>query len=259
VKSPLLFVSHGAPSAALEDGPWAAALGAFGTGHARPSAVVIVSAHWEAPAPVKVTAGERPPTIHDFSGFPPELYEITYEAPGSPELAEDVVALLEGAGVPAAPDARRGFDHGTWVPLRFVYPDAGVPAVQVSLPIPRSPDSVLEMGRVLAPLRDRGVLLMGSGGVVHNLSRVSFSADRADRWAEEFDRWVEEKLETGDVKAILDYRKSAPSASLAAPTSEHFDPLFFVLGARAPEDRVVSLHEGIEHANLSMRSFVFES
>jgi 4,5-DOPA dioxygenase extradiol len=256
---PALFVSHGSPLVALDRDEYDRALARFAEGHPPPAAIVAVSAHWETRAPVRVSSSERPPTIHDFGGFPEELYRLAYPAPGAPELAREIVASLEEALVPATLDPARGLDHGAWVPLRFLYPDAGVPVVQVSLPRPRTAEAVFQIGRALAPLRDRGVLLFGSGGIVHNLGLVKFDDKHApvDEWARAFDRWIAERLERLDTDALLSYEE-APHARLAVPTTEHLDPLFAVLGGARPDEGVSLVFEGFHHGNLSMRSFAIE-
>ena len=222
----------------------------------QPRAIVIVSAHWEATGPVRVTGAERPALLHDFSGFPPELYDLRYPSPGDPALAADIVRRLEAGGVKASLDPRRGIDHGAWVPLLHAFPDAKLPVLQVSLPVPRTPERVAQAGKALAPLRKEGVLLIGSGGLVHNLRRVRFENKQApiDAWAGEFDRWVGQRLGSLDAAALEDYRR-APHAAESVPTTEHFDPAFFVLGAALPGDRLASLYEGFHYGNLSMRSF----
>jgi 4,5-DOPA dioxygenase extradiol len=254
---PACFVSHGAPTAALDDDAYTRALAAFAQAQPAPRAVVVVSAHWEAHGPVRVNAVARPPLIYDFGGFPDALYRLSYPAPGAPDLAAEVTALLQAAGIDTAQEASRGWDHGVWVPLRLMYPAAAVPVVEVSLPVPRTPARIMAMGAALAPLRDRGVLLFGSGGIVHNLRRLRFGEKQppVDDWAVAFDEWVRTRLEQLDAAGLAGYRDSAPHAALAAPTTEHFDPLFFVLGARADADRIAPIFEGFEYGSLSMRSF----
>jgi 4,5-DOPA dioxygenase extradiol len=252
---PVLFVSHGAPSVALEDTPYTRSLSDFGRRH-RPTAVVVVSAHWEERQPVRVGSGASHGTLHDFSGFPEPLYTLRYPAPGDPGLAAEIVERLDAAGVPASPDPVRPLDHGAWVPLRFLYPRADVPVVSVSLPRPRAPRSVSAIGSALAGLRDRGVLLLGSGGAVHNLSRIAFDdRDAAPQaWAKEFDRWLAGRLEDRDLESLLSWATVAPHPELAHPTSEHLDPVFFVAGAAAASDRAQTIHEGFDYGNLSMRT-----
>jgi len=253
---PVLFVSHGAPDAALGRNDYTRALGVFGQ-RLSPRAAVVLSAHWEEPQPVHLTGAERTEVFHDFGGFPPELYELRYPAPGDPSLAAEIASLLEKDGVRAVVDRARKLDHGAWVPLRLLYPAADVPVVVLSLPRPRTPELLSRIGEILAPLRERGVLLVGSGGVVHNLARLRFGEKEApvDDWAREFDEWVARRLAERDFLAILSYRTNAPHASLAVPTPEHFDPIFFVLGAAQPGDRAETLYEGFEYGNLSLRTF----
>jgi 4,5-DOPA dioxygenase extradiol len=225
----------------------------------RPDAIVIVSAHWEAPGPIRVTASPRPPLIYDFGGFPRALYKLQYPAPGAPALAADTVRLLAQAGLPAAAEPRRGWDHGVWIPLRLLYPKADVPVVEVSLPIPRDPATVLRIGAALAPLRSENVLLVGSGGIVHNLglARLDRPDGSVDDWARRFDEWVKQRVAARDQAGIARYRESAPHADLAVPASEHFDPLLFVLGASEEGEEVRIVSTGFQYSNLSMTSLAF--
>ena len=236
---PSLFVSHGSPMEAVEDDAWSRALAAWAARRARPRAAVVVSAHWE--GPLAVTAATSPETIHDFSGFPEALSRIRYPAPGDPALARDVARL-----VGAAPDLRRGLDHGAWVPLRKLFPEADVPVVQLSIP----PDGdVARLGRALEALRKDDILLIGSGGAVHNLRSLAWGDKNApaEAWAEEFDRWVAARA--GDVEALARWRESKLAAR-AHPTPEHYLPILFVGGAE-----VETIHEGFHYGTLSMRTF----
>jgi 4,5-DOPA dioxygenase extradiol len=255
-RGPVAFVSHGAPSIALEDDGYTRALAAFGASLA-PTAIVVVSAHWEASRPVRVNADARPELVYDFGGFAPELYRLTYPAAGAPELAREIGGRLEAAGMEHSLTTGRGWDHGLWVPLRLAFPAASSPVVEVALPRPRTPAELLAMGRALAPLRDRGILLLGSGGAVHNLSRIHFEGKDAlvDEWARGFDDWLKGALEERRDNELLAYRERAPHADLAVPTDEHFDPLFFALGA-AEGESVRWIYEGFQYGNLSMRSLV---
>jgi 4,5-DOPA dioxygenase extradiol len=249
-----LFLSHGAPTIALEDGGYAKGLGRFGRALPAPSALVVFSGHFQSSPPLPVTSGTRPSLVYDFSGFPAELYRLTYPAPGEPPLAKEIGSLLERQGFAATLDARRGWDHGVWIPLRLLFPKADVPVIEVALPRSAPPAQLMRIGEALSPLRDRGVLLVGSGGIVHNLARVRFGDEDVDPWAREFDEWVAERLAAGAVGDLLDYRAKAPHAELAVPTSEHFDPLFVALGYAAPGGLVTPIYQGFQHGNISLRS-----
>jgi 4,5-DOPA dioxygenase extradiol len=251
---PVVFVSHGSPMTAIQEDDYSRALEGLGPKLPRPRAVVVVSAHWEAGPPVRITGAAHPDLIYDFSGFPDQLFRLTYPAPGDPDLARDIASTLA-----AKVDEKRGLDHGAWVPLRRIFPAADLPVVEVSLTRGADPLHYLELGKALAPLRDLGVLLLGSGGVVHNLRLVDFESKSApvDGWAREFDAWVRDRVEASEVDRLLDYRRQAPHADLAVPTTEHFDPLFFALGAGG-RGRVKEIYSGFHHANLSMRSFWIE-
>ena len=259
MKSPALFFSHGAPTLAMEPGEYGRALEELGRSLApRPRAIVVFSGHFEEPLPARATAAARPPMIYDFGGFPDEMYRIRYPAPGDPTLAAEIAERLERAGIPSSLDASRGWDHGLWVPLRMAFPEADIPIVEVSQPAGASPRSLMEIGAALAPLRERGIVLAGSGGIVHNLRRVRFGDGGAvDGWAKEFDTWVADRLESMDVAGLADYRARAPHAALAVPTPEHFNPLFVVLGALSKEDRAETIFEGFQSGNISLRSVAF--
>ena len=252
--TPVLFVSHGAPTVALETGPYAAALALFGAAHPRPRAVAVVSAHWTTDWVVGITNAERHRLIYDFGGFPEALYRLEYPAPGELQISARAAALLDAAGFRARLDSVRGLDHGAWIPLRLAWPAADVPVVQIALPeVPA--EALVRFGRALAPLRDEGVLLLASGGVVHNLSAVRFGDEGpADHWARAFDEWIADRLVARDEAALVRWRELAPYAELAAPTTEHFDPLLVAVGAGRPEDRLETVHQGFQHGNLSMRS-----
>lgn len=258
ISMPLGFISHGAPSIALApESDYARALAGWARRVPEPDAIVVMSAHWEVPGPVRVTSGPRPPVIYDFGGFPEPLYKMSYPAPGAPGLAAEIVALLSAAGVPAAPDEHQGWDHGVWIPLHLTFPRAEIPVVEVSLLSNAVPEEILRVGRALVPLRRRRVLMIGSGGIVHNLGRLRFDDIGApvDDWADRFDRWVRGRLGGNDVAALAAYRELAPDAALSVPTQEHFNPLFFVLGAMGETDRVTDIHESFQYGNLSMRCF----
>jgi 4,5-DOPA dioxygenase extradiol len=222
----------------------------------RPRGIVAVSGHWQEESPARVTTWLRAETLHDFSGFPPELERLEYPAPGDPDLAAKILGRLSESGIAAQADPSRPLDHGVWVPLLFLFPGAQVPVIEISQPLPPSPETLLAMGRALAPLRGEDVLLLATGGLVHNLRRVRMDGPDApaDAWAREFEDWVLERLRARDERGLLAYRREAPSASLAAPTPEHLEPLFFFLGAASRLDRLEDVYEGFEYGNLSMRT-----
>ena len=249
---PVLFTAHGNPRNALGTTPFAAELRAWGASWPRPSAILCVSAHREE-TPLSLTTSEKPETVHDFYGFPAKLYELRYPAPGSTAIAGRAASLLAAAGLPARLDAAAGLDHGTWAPLLVAFPAADVPVVQLSLPA-RSPlGTCASMGRALAPLRDEGVLLLGSGNLVHNLREADLSAVDlpVDAWAAEFDGWVAGRISAGDVDALASLA-GAPDARRAHPTLEHYAPVVACAAARAGDPASFPV-AGFEHANLSLR------
>ena len=254
---PVLFISHGSPLSAIEEDGYADALRRLGKALPRPKAIAVLSAHWEAASPIRITASPAPGVIHDFGGFPEELYALSYPSPGDPALASEIARLLGEAGLQARLDERRPLDHGAWIPLRRMVPDAKIPVVQVTLPLPRDPKGLIRMGKALAPLRERGVLLLGSGGVVHNLGLVHFEDKEAplDPWAQPFEDWVMDRVRRLDAAGLASYRQHAPNARLAVPSTEHFDPIFFTLGAAGDGDRFTDVHSGFQYGNLSMRCF----
>jgi 4,5-DOPA dioxygenase extradiol len=257
---PSLFVSHGAPTFALESGLAGPQLSALGRALPRPRAVLVVSPHWMTPSP-RVGLAARPQTIHDFGGFDPALYEITYPVDGHPALAQRALQLLADAGWAPHPDERRGLDHGAWVPLRHLYPAADVPAFQVSLPSRLDGDSAWAFGAALAPLADEGVLIVGSGSLTHNLAefraRPGPNASDAADYASEFATWVRDAVTAGDSARLRQTLSQAPHAQRAHPSTEHFWPLLVAAGAAAAALPATVINGGITHGVLSMDSFVF--
>ncbi|MFC7731760.1 class III extradiol ring-cleavage dioxygenase [Actinomadura keratinilytica] len=226
---PVLYLSHGAPPLA-DDRVWSGQLARWSAGLPRPRAVLMVSAHWEE-APLSIGATRTVPLVYDFWGFPQRYYEVTYEAPGAPELADAVRRMLPGVHH----DPERGLDHGAYVPLKEMYPDADVPVLQMSMPT-LDPERLFELGRRLAPLRDQGVLIVGSGFTTHNLRAMAPAPDAPPpAFTVEFDDWAERSVAAGDVDALLDFEVKAPAARLAHPRTEHFAPLFVALGASADD------------------------
>jgi 4,5-DOPA dioxygenase extradiol len=198
--------------------------------------------------------------VHDFFGFPPALYEIRYPAPGAPALAARVLELMSQAGLAATLDSRHGLDHGAWVPLRLLYPEADIPVVPISIQHAQGPAHHLAVGRALAPLREEGVLVIGSGSITHNLGdlRMGYGAEREAPYVRPFVDWVEQRLAAGDVEALLDYRRQAPFAQRAHPTDEHLLPLFVALGAAGLHPRAQRIDAGIDHGILAMDIYRFE-
>ncbi|HTW83610.1 MAG TPA: 4,5-DOPA dioxygenase extradiol [Candidatus Sulfotelmatobacter sp.] len=252
---PVVFFGHGSPMNALETNPTTEAWAKLGVGLPRPRAILAVSAHWFIPG-TKVTAAEQPRTIHDFGGFPRALYEMSYRAPGAPWLADRVAALL--APAPVARDTSWGLDHGTWSVLVHAFPAADVPVVQLSIDETQPPAFHYELGRKLAPLRDEGVLLIGSGNVVHNLEALAWGRHepRPYDWADRFETIVRGALETGDDAALVDYGRHGGDALLAVPTPEHYLPLLYVLGARRIDDAVRFPVSGVQLGSISMLTAV---
>lgn len=253
---PALFVSHGAPTFALEPGIAGAALSELGRRLPPLAAVLVVSPHWVTTG-LRITAGSQPATIHDFSGFPRALYELQYPAPGDPVLAAEVVRLLAGAGLDVTPDAERGLDHGAWVPMRHLLPAASTPVLQLSMSESLDAPGALRVGEALRPLRTRGVLVVGSGSLTHNLGEFRGPAREA-AYVADFVRWIRQAVRDRDVDALVDYRRRAPHAERAHPTEEHFLPLLVAAGAALASDRVEVIEAGTLYGMLSMESYVFE-
>ncbi|SFC12666.1 Aromatic ring-opening dioxygenase, catalytic subunit, LigB family [Polaromonas sp. OV174] len=258
---PSLFISHGAPLFALEPGDTGPALTRWGQQLTQANTlrgVVIMSPHWMARAPA-VMSTAAPQTWHDFGGFPQPLYELQYPAAGHPALAQEVIGLLASVGVEAQADAGRPFDHGAWVPLMHLFPQADVPVVQVALPLRWGPAEVFALGRALRSLRDSGVLLIGSGSMTHNLSEFFGGAREPAPYVLAFSRWVEDAVTRGDMQALFNYRALAPSASRAHPSEDHFLPLFFALGAADEQARPDYLSREVMYGILSMDTFALSA
>ena len=252
---PVLFVGHGSPMNAIEKSRFADRWKRVGESLPRPTAILCISAHWET-AGTKVTAMEKPKTIHDFYGFPPELYALQYPAPGDPQLAARVRELL--APLPVHADREWGLDHGSWAVLRFAYPQADVPVVQLSLDLTRAAPQHYELGRRLAPLRDEGVLLAASGDVVHNLRVMNRAPGMPPfEWAARFNARVRGCLERGEHAALVAWEQEGEDARLSVPTPEHYLPLLYCLGALAPGEPVWIPVDGIELGSVSMLCAVF--
>ena len=252
-----LFISHGAPTFALEPGLAGPALTRLGKQQARPAAVLVVSPHWMTPD-LQVGLSAQPETIHDFRGFEQALYDLRYPAPGHPELAHRALTVLRESGWQPVANPHRGLDHGAWVPMRHLYPDASVPVFQVSLPRNLHSDTAWKLGHALAPLQEEGVLIVGSGSLTHNLYDVRWRNPQVAHYAREFSDWVRDAILGGDVDRLLSTLELAPHADRAHPTSEHFLPLLVAAGAAGDGAAARVIEGGIEHAVLSMDSFLFD-
>ncbi|WP_043309878.1 class III extradiol ring-cleavage dioxygenase [Pseudomonas sp. ML96] len=252
---PALFISHGSPMLALEPGASGPALARLAAELPRPRAILVVSAHWESPE-LRIGSSPQPATWHDFGGFPAPLYAVQYPTPGAPELAIEVQRLLGEAGLSSSLDPQRPLDHGAWVPLSLMYPQADIPVLQLSLPSHAGPELQVRVGQALAALREQGVLLLGSGSITHNLGELDWRAgpEAITPWAAEFRDWMVEKLSADDRPALLDYRAQAPHARRSHPSDEHLLPLYFALGAGG-EFHIE--HSGFTYGALGMDIYSF--
>jgi 4,5-DOPA dioxygenase extradiol len=257
---PTLFLSHGSPMHAVEPGAAGRAWEALGRQLPRPRAILIASAHWETSLPM-LSGNAKPETIHDFGGFPRELYTLKYPAPGAPELAQRAVALLKQSGFTAGVDGCRGLDHGAWVPLLHMYPAHDIPVVQLSLQPALGTAHHVALGRALAPLAAEGVLVIGSGHTTHNLRDWMANRRRTEplRYAQAFAEWLDERLAAHDTQALIDYRDRAPEAARAHPTDEHFLPLHVAWGAAGEAPRVRRVVHGFESGALAIDSWLFSN
>jgi 4,5-DOPA dioxygenase extradiol len=257
---PTLFLSHGSPLHALDPGGAGQAWQTLAAGLPRPRAVLMVSAHWETGLPM-LTGGDRHRTIHDFSGFPAPLYELRYDAPGDPALAQRIAGTLREAGYSASINACRGLDHGAWVPLRWMFGHADVPVIQLSVQPSLGVEHHLRVGEGLWRLADDEVLVIGSGHATHNLRDWATQPREAAPlpYAREFAEWLHARLLAGDREALLDYRALAPCAMRAHPTEEHLLPLFTALGAAGHDARAERVHAGFEGGALAMDAYRFTS
>jgi 4,5-DOPA dioxygenase extradiol len=256
---PSLFLSHGAPTLPLTDTPARSFLSQLGGMLARPKAILVISAHWETSVPT-INAVDRNETIHDFGGFPRPLYELRYPAPGSPTIAARISDLLRESGIDSRIDRSRGLDHGAWVPLLLMYPQADIPVLQLSVQPHLGTEHHLRIGRALAPLRQEGVLIIGSGSLTHDLSefRGHDPNDPAPDWVNAFADWFHSALTAaGRTEDLLDYRRQAPFAVKNHPSEEHLLPLYAALGAAGESARAERLHASATYSILRMDVYAF--
>jgi 4,5-DOPA dioxygenase extradiol len=254
----VLFVPHGSPTFALEPGAAGAAMSAVVHKLAAPRAVVVVSPHWDTRIPTVSTATQLE-TIHDFYGFPAPLYDIQYPATGCPEVAHEVMAALQAAGLEVA-DSAHGLDHGAWQPLRQMFPDADVPIVPLSMQTSAGPAHALRVGQALAPLTQRGVWIVASGNLTHNLGdwhRASANGGQAPAYVQRFTDWVAQQLDTHQWDALLNYRALSAEGRQAHPSEDHLLPLFVALGAAGPHAQAQAFFRGISHHVIAMDGYAF--
>jgi len=252
-KMPVVFVGHGSPMNAIEDNQYSRSWTELGKKFESPKAILSVSAHWFTRG-TKVNDSKTPAMIYDMYGFPDELYQLKYPAPGSPELAYQVRDLV---GDFVTIDNNWGIDHGSWSVLHRVFPNADIPIVQLSVNAMLSPAEHFEIGQKLRPLRDEGVLIFGSGNVVHNLSRVDWRMNEGQPWAQEFDQYIFRAIQRGAFADVIYYTKAGESSQLAVPSMEHFVPLLYVLGASDDNDEVQSFNDDCTLGSMSMTSYLF--
>ncbi|RXZ82624.1 dioxygenase [Paenibacillaceae bacterium] len=254
---PSLFIAHGAPSLALETNEYTAFLQQLAADLPKPKAIVLFSAHWES-RQQQVSGAAAYDTIYDFSGFQPDLYEVKYEAAGDSALAAAVQEKFEKAGIAAAIDPVRGLDHGAWVVLHLLYPKADIPVIALSVNRYLSNEEQYKVGKALSSLREQDVLIIGSGGTVHNLRRLDWRTEDVSEWAIQFDQWLEEKLLAWDTESLLKYDELAPYAKEAVPTPEHFIPLLLAMGSGDTGSKASLLHRSYQYGSLSLSCWKFE-
>jgi 4,5-DOPA dioxygenase extradiol len=254
---PAIFLSHGAPDLPIRDGAVTRFLRFLPQQFPKPNAILVISAHWNSDLPL-VSAAPQPKTIHDFSGFPEALYQLSYPAPGAPALAQRVVHLLTEAGISCDTHSSRGLDHGAWTPLMVMYPAADIPVTQLSIQYGRDPRHHWKLGQTLEPLRHEGVLIIGSGSATHNLYtfRADYNAAPPD-WVQQFDEWLGKTIEKGSWEDLMHYRQHAPYAQENHPTEEHLLPLFVALGAGGASVRGKQLHRSYTYGAFSMAAYAF--
>lgn len=254
---PAIFLSHGAPDLPIREGAVTDFLRSLHQQFPQPKAILVISAHWQSD-PLMVSAVPYPRTIHDFSGFPQALYQLSYPAPGSPTLADRVVALLKQAGIPSEAHPSRGLDHGAWTPLILAYPAADIPIAQLSLRYHCDSLYHWQIGQALEPLRQESVLIVGSGSATHNLSAFDKRHDALPPfWVQRFDQWLAEMIDQRDWNALMHYRNLAPYAQENHPTEEHLLPLFVALGAGGGDVKGIQLHHSFTYGALSMAAYAF--
>ncbi|WP_423147494.1 4,5-DOPA dioxygenase extradiol [Rubrolithibacter danxiaensis] len=254
-RMPLLFVGHGNPMNAIADNTFNQSWKKLGQELPRPKAILVISAHWITPKSTCVTATNAPKTIHDFGGFPQELFEQQYKAPGAPEMAKEVQSLVASPEV--LTDHEWGLDHGSWSILLPMFPLADIPVFQVSIDYTQPPTFHYKLGQELKKLRDKGVLIIGSGNIVHNLQAVDWQGRKTYDWALEFDQKIAAWIEENKHQHIIDFQKLDTLASLAHPTYDHFLPLLYILGMQDKKDQISFFNSEFDMSSISMRSVIY--
>lgn len=253
LKMPALFIGHGSPMNAIDENKFTKALGGIANKIPLPTAILCISAHWMTEG-TWITKMDKPKTIHDFYGFPKALFDVQYPAPGSPELAGEIQKLVTDPEIHADTEAW-GLDHGTWSVLRHMYPEANIPVMQLSLYMHQPGHYHFKLGQELAKLRERGVLIVGSGNIVHNLRQIRWEADsKPHDWALEFDEWSKQKILQRDFKALQDDVLKTAAGKLAVPTWDHYYPLHYIMGLASREDEIKFEYEEMQNASISMRT-----
>lgn len=252
-RMPVLFIGHGSPMNAIEDNDFTKKWIEIGAALPRPAAILAVSAHWTTDG-TRLTDSPHPRTVYDMYGFPKELYEVIYQPPGAPEYARMSAGLLQNARI----DNSWGIDHGSWSVLKRLFPYADIPVFQMSLDLNASRPDHFKLGEILKPLREKNVLILGSGNIVHNLARVSWDMDGGYPWADEFDGYIKDRVMKRAFRDVMDYKKAGSSTQYAFHTTEHFDPLLYVLGASDTNDRLTVLNDRRTMGSMSMTSYLFE-
>ncbi len=253
-RMPVLFVGHGSPTSAISPNSWTKAWSDIGPRIPRPNAILSISAHWITNGGMLVTASPRPQINYDMAGFPPEMYQLKYPAPGNPALAKEIEGALQKT-IPVRGDTSWGLDHGTWLILRYMFPKADIPLIQLSIDYSKPPAFHFDLAKQLQPFRDKGVLIVGSGNIVHNLREMVRADVKPFDWAVEFDGKMDENIRQGNYKAVVDFQKLGSLATMAHPTHDHFLPLLYVLGLQANGEQVRTFTTGFQYKSVSMRSY----
>jgi 4,5-DOPA dioxygenase extradiol len=251
-KMPVLFIGHGHPMNALFDNSFTQTLQKIGQTIQKPNAIMVISAHWQTKGTF-VSVNPAPKTIYDFGGFDEKLFQVKYEPIGHPELAREVVSQLPLV----QEDSNMGLDHGAWTVLKFIYPKAVIPVFELSIDFTQSPAKHFEMAQALKKMREKGVLIVGSGNIVHNLGRLDWRNinGKTEDWAIDFDALVKNKLNNRDFTSLVDYQKLSTAALISVPTEDHYLPMLYTLGLASPNEPITYLYEGFQYANISMRCF----